>query len=122
MTEFANDSVKLVAPHGDQALQDKFDLQRWLIYCPAIASDTLLLFITQGESYSLRSYGGHLGVNAVGSHAENAHTTSSFREMYKPETVTSVDHLETAVHKTDKWEKVIADRWSDYRRKYLAAE
>ena len=116
MTEFANDSVKLVAPQGDQALQDKFDLQRWLIYCPAIAADTLLLFITQGESYSLRSYGGHLGVNATGSHAENAYSNKTFRETYQPETVTSVDHLDLAVHKTARWEKVIADRWSDYKR------
>lgn len=127
MGEYENDSVKLVAPEGDQALQDRFDTEKWLIYCPAIASDTLLLFITQGESYSLRYYGGHLWnnpdaprpTNVTGFHAENLHTTTEFREALKPETVMTADYLELAVHKTAQWEKVIAGRWSDYERKHL---
>jgi hypothetical protein len=118
MTQHPNDSVKLVPPVGDAEQFEKRDQEKWLIYCPAIASDTLLLFITAGESYSLRSYGGHLGVNATGMHAEGAHTVSAFRTTYEPETVTEAEHFELAVHKVAQWEMRIADRWSDYRKKH----
>jgi hypothetical protein len=116
MTAYANDSVKMVPPVGDAKLRDSADQEKWLIYCPAIASDTLLYLITQAESYSLRSYGGRLGVNATGMHAEGAHTTSEFRRMYEPRTVGEMAYLELAVHKTARWEKIVADRWADFRK------
>lgn len=118
MTQHPNDSVKLVPPVGDAEQRDTSEQEKLLIYCPAIASDTLLYFITQAESYSLRSYGGRLGVNTAGMHAEGAHTATEFRRAYDFETVGEMSYLELAVHKADRWARVVADRWSDYPKKH----
>ncbi len=71
--------------------------------------------VTWHESYSLRSYGGRLGVNATGRHAEGAHSTSEFTEMYHPDLVAEMTHAEIAVSKTDQWERVISHRWDTYK-------
>lgn len=117
MSEYADDSVPLVPAQGDAAGRDKTYQEEWLIYCPAIASDTLLYYIKQGDSYSLRSYGGHLGVNAAQRHAQGAHTSAEFERMYRPDLVREMTYLELAVGKTKQWAMRIDEYWSDYRAK-----
>jgi len=90
---------------------------KWLIYCPAITSDTLLYMITALESYSLRSYGGRLGVITKGMHAEGATTTSEFMAKYGPDKVCEMSHAELAVTKAEQWAKLIGPRWATYKAK-----
>ena len=59
--QLEDNSVELVAPRGDAKGFDKTFQEKWLIYCPEIANDTLLYMITAGDSYSIRSYGGTSG-------------------------------------------------------------
>ena len=119
MTDHPNDSVPLVAPVGDEAGRDKSAQEKWLIYCPAIASDTLLYYIKQGDSYSLRSYGGHLGVNTAQRHAQGAHRSVEFERLYRPELVGEMSHVMTAVSKKDRWTGIVAERWKSYREHNL---
>jgi hypothetical protein len=108
-------SVRLVAPQGDSKGFDKKYQEKWLIYCPAIADDTLLYMITALESYSIRSYGGHLGVNASGRHADGIHTTSEFMEQLQPDRVYEVTWLERPVTKAAEWSEFIDRKWDSYR-------
>lgn len=114
MTEFANDSRELVPAQGDMKGFDKTYQEKWLIYCPAIASDTLLLMVTALDSYSLRSYGGRLGVDARGMHADGAHTTGEFMRLYSPDKWKEASGLELAVTKKDQWATAIAEQWERY--------
>ena len=114
MTGFANDSRKLVPAQGDAKGFDKAHQEKWLIHCPSIASDTLLYLITALESYSLRSYCGHLGVNTKGMHAEGARTTTEFMHVYSPTKWKEASHMELAVTKADQWAKVIEQQWAAY--------
>jgi len=115
VAKFPNDSVRLVPSKSGAAAGAKRQTEKWLIYCPSIASDTLLYMVTWHESYSIRSYSGHLGVNVTGRHAEGAHSTSEFVEMYEPDLVAEMTHAEIAVSKTDQWAKVISYRWDTYK-------
>jgi ABC-type cobalamin/Fe3+-siderophores transport system ATPase subunit len=115
VSKFPNDSVKLVPAQGGAKGFGKSHLEKWLIYCPAIASDTLLYMVTALESYSLRSYAGHLGVVTTGRHAEGATTTTEFMEMYEPVKIGEMSHAEVAVTKTDQWARIIGHRWDAYR-------
>lgn len=112
----ANNFVKLVAPQGDATGFDNKHQEKWLIYCPEIADDTLLYMITALESYSIRSYGGHLGVNTAGRHAEDAHTTSEFMVRHSPVKVAEVSWLERNVEKADQWSEFIARKWESFRK------
>lgn len=116
-----NDSVELVPAQGDLDGRDKSDYEKLLVYCPAIASDTLLYYIRQGDSYSLRSYGGHLGTNATGRHAEGAHTAPDFERKYRPDRWREVSHMDIAVTVADRWESVIADQWAAYQTARLSS-
>lgn len=116
-----NDSVALVPPQGDVDGRDKTDYEKVLVYCPAIASDTLLYYIRQGDSYSLRTYGGRLGVNATGRHAEGAHRAYEFERMYRPERWRDMQHLDLAVGETEKWQKVVSQQWSAYQTARLSS-
>lgn len=115
MSKYPNDSVKLVPARGDAKGFDHSYLEKWLVYCPAIASDTLLYMVTALESYSLRSYDGRLGVITTGRHAEGATTTSEFMSMYEPDKVAEMSHAELAVTKAEQWAKIIGPRWKTYR-------
>ena len=119
MPDYPNDSVPLVPAKGEAAGHDMSDQEKWLIYCPAIASDTLLYYIKQGDSYSLRSYGGHLGVNTAQRHAQGAHTSVEFERLYRPEFVGEMSHVMTAVSKKDRWTAIVAERWKSYREHNL---
>lgn len=112
----ANNSVQLVTPQGDAAGFDKRHQEKWLIYCPEIADDTLLYMITALESYSIRSYGGHLGVNTTGRHAEDAHTTSEFMATHSPVKVAEVSWLERNVDQADQWSEFIARKWKTFHK------
>lgn len=118
MSEFENDSRELVPPQGDAKGFDKRYQEKWLIYCPAIASDTLLLFVTALESYSLRSYGGRLGIKATGMHAEGAHTTSEFMRMYSSDKAGDAERFELAVTKKKQWAETITEQWLRYRKSH----
>jgi hypothetical protein len=115
MKKLPNDSVKLVPAKGEARGLDTKHLEKWLVYCPAIASDTLLYMITALDSYSLRCYGGHLGVIMTGRHADGARTTTEFMEMYGAEKIAEMTHAEIAVTKADQWSRVIGQRWKTYR-------
>ena len=112
----ANNSVKLVTPQGDAAGFDKTHQEKWLIYCPEIADDTLLYMTTALESYAIRSYGGHLGVDTAGRHAEDTHTTSDFMATYSPVKVAEVSWLERNVEKADQWSEFISRKWESFRK------
>ncbi len=116
-----NDSVALVPAQGDMEGRDKTDYEKLLVYCPAIASDTLLYYIRQGDSYSLRSYGGHLGTNTTGRHAEGAHTSADFERMYRPDRWREMSHVETAVTEADRWERLVSDQWAAYQTARLSS-
>ena len=118
---FENDSVALVAPQGDDEGHDKTDYEKLLVYCPAIASDTLLYYIRQGDSYSLRSYGGRLGTNATARHAESAHNAQDFERMYRPDRWRDMQHLELAVGETEKWQRAVAQQWAAYQTARLSS-
>lgn len=111
-------SVQLVAPQGDAKGFDKTYQEKWLIYCPAIADDTLLYMITALESYSIRSYGGHLGVNTAGLHVEGIHTTGDFMANFHPDKLYEVSGREVAVTKSDDWADFIAGKWKIYSEKH----
>lgn len=114
MPDYPNDSVELVSAIGDRVGRDKTMQEKWLVYCPAIASDTLLYYIKQGDSYSLRSYGGHLGVNTSQRHAAGAHTSVEFEQMYRPDKVGEMSYMELAVGRSDRWSAVVDERWKAY--------
>lgn len=116
-----NDSVALVPAQGEMGGMDKTDCEKVLLYCPAIASDTLLYYVRQGDSYSLRTYGGHLGTNSNGQHAEGAHNAADFERMYRPDRWREMSHMETAVTREDRWERVIAEQWTDYQSARLSS-
>lgn len=116
MSDFTNDSRSLVPAKGDVSGFDKKHQEKWLIYCPAIASDTLLYMITAFESYSLRSYGGYLGVNTKGMHAEDAHTTSDFMRMYSPIKWREASHMEVAVTESVKWSVTVERQWENFQK------
>lgn len=116
-----NDSVQLVAPEGDTEGHDKTDYEKLLVYCPAIASDTLLYYIRQGDSYSLRSYGGRLGINPAARHAEGAHKAFDFERMYRPDRWRDMKHLELAVGESEKWERVVSQQWAAYQTARLSS-
>lgn len=118
MNDYAHDSVRLVPAHGDARGRDKSKQEKWLIYCPAIASDTLLYMITQHDSYSLRSYGGRLGVNIVGQHAEGARTAKEFIEMYKPDLYKETSWMELAVGESARWAEKVEREWQKYRKEH----
>jgi hypothetical protein len=111
-----HNSVHLVDPKGDSAKRDKSHQEKWLIYCPEIADDTLLYMISQLESYSIRSYGGHLGVNTTGLHAAGVHTTSEFMERFKPDRYRETSYLELSVDKADRWSEIIERKWAAYQK------
>lgn len=117
MLEYPNDSVSLVPAKGDAAGHVMSDQEKWLIYCPAIANDTLLYYIKQGDSCSLRSYGGRLGVNATRRHAQGASTTAEFEHLFKPDLVREMSYLELAVSNTKQWAMRVDEYWADYRAK-----
>lgn len=106
---------------GDAAGLDKQHQVKWSIYCPAIANDTLLCMITALVSYSIRSYGGHLGVDASGRHAPDAHTTSEFMSMYSAETVAEVSWLERNVNKAEQWSEFIGREWESSKESFDAS-
>ena len=112
---FPNDSRALVSVKGDAASRDKTRQEKWLIYCPALASDTLLYMVSQYGSYSLRSYGGRLGVNIKGQHAEGAHSLAEFEAMYEPLKWREMSHAEIAVGKTDRWATIVVEQWAKYQ-------
>ena len=113
-----DNSVQLVSPQGDAQGFDKTYQEKWLIYCPAIANDTLLYMITALDSYSIRSYGGHLGVNTTGRHAEGIHTTGHFMETLRPEKLYEMTGLERSVDRADQWAEFIDAKWKIYRHKH----
>lgn len=116
--QLADNSVSLVPAQGDAKGFDKKFQEKWLIYCPAIANDTLLYMITALESYSIRSYGGHLGVNTTGRHAEGIHTTSEFMAEFHPDRPYELSELGIAVDKSDKLADFIERKWKIYREKH----
>lgn len=116
MSEFENDSRRLVPAQGDAKGFDKTYQEKWLIYCPAITSDTLLYMVTALESYSLRSYAGRLGVITKGMHAEGAHTTSEFMRLYVPKKWKNTEALEIAVTKADKWAEITEKQWASFQK------
>ena len=116
MGDFENDSRTLVSAQGDMKGFDKKYQEKWLIYCPSLASDTLLYMITALESYSLRSYGGRLGVNTTGMHADGARTTSEFMTMYAPVKWREASHLDLAVTKADQWAEVVERQWATFQK------
>ncbi len=111
---FENDSRALVPVRGNPAGKDKSKLEKWLIYCPSLASDTLLYMVSQYGSYSLRSYGGRLGVNIKGMHAQDAHSMAEFDEMYAPLRWREMSHAELAVGKSDRWATIIGEQWKKF--------
>ena len=116
--QLEDNSVRLVAPQGDAKGFDKAFQEKWLIYCPGIANDTLLYMITAGDSYSIRSYGGHLGVNTTGRHAEGIHTTGDFMAKFDPDRPYELSALGLAVDKKDELAEFIGRKWKIYREKH----
>lgn len=114
---FPNDSRALVTVRGDAAGRDKTHQEKWLIYCPSLASDTLLYMVSQYGSYSLRSYGGRLGVNVKGLHAEEAHSLAEFERIYEPLKWREMSHAEIAVGKTERWETIVTEQWKKFQDK-----
>ena len=112
---FENDSRALVSVKGDAAGRDKSHQEKWLIYCPSIASDTLLYMVSQYGSYSLRSYGGRLGVNIKGMHAQDAHSTVEFEKLYEPLKWREMSHAELAVGKTERWTFLVNEQWKKFQ-------
>lgn len=113
--KFENDSRALVPTRGDAAGRDKSHQEKWLIYCPAVASDTLLYMVTQYGSYSLRSYGGRLGVNTKGLHAQDAHSVSEFERLYSPTKWREMSHAELAVGKSERWAIIVSEQWRKFQ-------
>jgi len=120
MSTYENDSRMLVPAQGDAKGFDKTHQEKWLIYCPAIASDTLLYLITALESYSLRSYGGRLGMNTKGMHADGAHSTSEFMAMYSPKKWKEASHMDLAVTRSEQWAKTIEHQWASFQKAELS--
>jgi len=113
-----DNSVNLVPPQGDAKGFDKTYQEKWLIYCPAIANDTLLYMITAGESYSIRSYGGHLRVNTTPRHAAGVHTTSEFMAKFDPDRPYELTALGLAVDKGPELAEFIERKWKLYRERH----
>jgi len=114
---FENDSRILVPTKSDGTGKDRSHQEKWLIYCPSIASDTLLYMVSQYGSYSLRSYAGRLGVNIKGMHAQDAHSTAEFERMYQPLKWREMSHAELAVGKTDRWTFIVGEQWTKFQNR-----
>lgn len=105
----------LVAPKKSVGVVNRTGSEKWLVYCPGIAADTLLVYVRRGDSYSLRSYGGSLGVDTRARHAAGAHSAADFERQYAPDKWREVTRLRLPVTDSTTWKQVIADEWLRYR-------
>lgn len=105
----------LVPAHNPPGVRDPSDCDKWLVFCPKITSDTLLLYIREGGAYTLRCYGGRLGSSSASRHADGVHTAREFERRCKPELVVEVSELGVPVAQRDRWERIVSEYWRKYR-------
>lgn len=97
--------------------RDRRGFEKWLVYCPQIAADTLLHFNRQGDSYRLREFS--LASDGAGtcrtflpSHPLSGaivENTDEFLRVFKPELVVDVRADKTPVTNPSYWATVIAN-------------
>jgi len=86
--------------------------EKFLVFCPAISTETLLHFNRQGDSYRLRSFVGALAGRRW--MQPDAPTSSDFLRLYPPVHQIDVTSERISLTLTDRWHAII----TEYNRRF----
>lgn len=89
---------------------DRTGHEKWLIYCPELADDTLLHFNRQGDSYALRAFVGRLARPTTARWTQpDAATSDEFLRIYEPRLVDEVSGLGVALSRDERWVEIVTE-------------